>query len=194
MRYKLSVLVPTLSSRSEHLQSLLSELNYQIQSKPVQVLWLGDNKSMTVGEKRNLLLDLAKGEFVSFVDDDDKIADNYIDTLLKAIDDNPDCTVICFHGEQTTDGKKDLPFRYNRNFGRNYKTVIDGQRWKVMLPDHLCAWRKSKITVRFPSKNLGEDHQWSREMVHSYTEHDQVLLTDTLYHYNYDRTVTECRR
>ena len=28
------------------------ELNYQIQSKPVQLLWIGDNKSMTTGEKK----------------------------------------------------------------------------------------------------------------------------------------------
>jgi glycosyltransferase involved in cell wall biosynthesis len=192
--YKLSILIPTLSSRSKKLKKLTDALNYQIQTKPVQWLSLGDNKSMTVGEKRNLLIDMAKGDFVAFVDDDDNISPDYIDTLLKAIDDNPNKTVICFHGQQTTDGKKDLPFRYNINFGRNHKKMIDGQRWKVMLPDHLCCWNKSKITVKFPHKNLGEDHSWAREMAFTYTEEDQVLLTDNLYHYNYDKNVTECRR
>lgn len=194
MAYKLSVLILTLPSRSAKLKILLEELAFQIQTKPVQFLSLGDNKSMSVGEKRNSLLDMAKGEFVTFVDDDDTISDNYISTLLQAIDNNPDKTVICFRGEQTTDGHQDIPFQYNVNFGRNFKKAIDGQRWKVMLPDHLCAWNRSKVTERFPDKNLGEDHTWARNMAMTYREEDQVLLTETLYYYQYDKTVTECRR
>ena len=192
--YKLTVLIPTLSSRSNYLKPLLAELTYQIQNKPVQVLWLGDNKSMSIGEKRNSLLSMAKGEFISFIDDDDEISENYISTLLSAIKDNPQKTVICFNGEQTTDGQKDLPFCYNVNFGRNFKKVIDGQRWKVMLPDHLCAWNKSKIIEKFPNKSLGEDHDWARAMSMTYTEDDQVLLEDYLYTYNFSKVTTESRR
>ena len=36
MHFKLSILIPTLSSRWEVLKELIDELNYQIQSKPVQ--------------------------------------------------------------------------------------------------------------------------------------------------------------
>ena len=194
LNYKLSILIPTLSSRSEKLKTLIEELTYQIQRKPVQILWIGDNKSMSVGEKRNDLLSLAKGDFISFVDDDDTISDNYIETLLKAIDANPDKTVICFRGTQTTDGHQDIPFQYNVSFGRNFKKTIDGQRWKVMLPDHLCCWNRNKITERFPDKSLGEDHDFARSMASTYTEADQVLLEDTLYHYQYDKSITECRR
>lgn len=194
MNYKLTILIPTLSSRSVKLQELIIELNYQIQNKPVQVLWLGDNKSMTTGEKRNSLLKIAKGDFITFVDDDDRIADNYIDVLLKAIEENPHKTVICFRGKQTTDGKQDLDFQYNVNFGRNFKKEIDGQRWKVMLPDHLCCWNRFRITEQFPDRNLGEDHSWARAMAMTYTEEDQVLLEDYLYFYDYDKTTTECRR
>lgn len=194
MPYKLSILIPTLRSRLEKLNELIIELNHQIQNKPVEVLWLGDNKSMSVGAKRNALLSMAKGDFISYVDDDDMVSEDYISIILKAIEDNPNKTVICFRGEQTTDGKQDLPFQYNVKFGRNYKMSIDGQRWKVMLPDHLCVWNKSKIIESFPDKSLGEDHEWARFMAMTYTEEDQVLLTDTLYFYDYDKTTTECRR
>ena len=194
MAFKLTVLIPTLSSRTGNIKSLLDELNYQIQNKPVQVIWLGDNKSMTVGEKRNHLISMAKGDFVSFIDDDDRVSDNYISTILIAIEDNTDKTVICFLGEQTTDGNQDIPFRYNVSFGRNHKKNIDGKRWKVMLPDHLCVWNKSKITEKFPLKNLGEDHDWARLMAMTYTEEDQVLLNDFLYFYVYNKDTTECRR
>lgn len=191
---RLSILIPTLFSRIKHLTNLLEEINYQIQSKPVQVLWIGDNRSMTIGEKRNQLLDNAKGEWICYVDDDDTISENYIDVLLKAIDDNPDKTVICFRGTQNTDGHQDLPFQYNVNFGRNHKKMIDSQRWKVLLPDHLCCWNKSKITVRFPNKGLGEDKDWAGKMAFTYTPEDQVLLEDYLYHYEFNRLTTETRR
>ena len=194
MAFKLTVLIPTLSSRTEHLKGLLNDLYYQIQSKPVEVIWLGDNKSLSIGEKRNALISMAKGSFISFIDDDDIISSNYIDVLLQAIDNNQSKTVICFRGTQTTDGKTDLPFRYNVDYGRNYKMTIDGKRWKVMLPDHLCCWNREKIIERFPNKSLGEDHEWARKMAFTYKAEDQVLLEDSLYHYNYDKIISECRR
>ena len=194
MSFKLTILIPTLNSRSLQLKSVVDELNYQIQGRPVQLLWLGDNKSMTTGEKRNLLLGMAKGDFISFVDDDDRVSPNYITTLLKAIDSNPDKTVVCFRGQQTTDGKQDLDFRYDVNIGRNHKKEIDGKRWKVMLPDHLCCWNRFRITERFPHKNVAEDHDWAKLMAFTYTDADQVLLEDTLYYYDYDRNTTEARR
>ena len=194
IHYKLSILIPTLSSRAKNIKPLLDELYYQIQSKPVQVLWLGDNKSMSIGAKRNMLLDIASGEFITFIDDDDYISGEYIDVLMNAINKHSDKTVICFRGSQTTDGKSDLPFRYDISFGRNHKKEIDGIRWKVMLPDHLCCWKREKITERFPDKSLGEDHAWARNMAMKYTSEDQLLLDDCLYHYNFDRTITECRR
>jgi len=194
MHFKLSILIPTLSSRWEVLKELIDELNYQIQSKPVQILWIGDNRSMTIGEKRNELLQMAKGDWIAFIDDDDKISINYIKVLLNAIEDNPNKTVITFRGTQNTDGKLDLPFRYNVNYGRNYKSFIDGARWKLMLPDHLCCWNKSKITIPFPNKSLGEDHEWARKMAFTYTEEDQVLLEHFLYHYEFNRISTETRR
>ncbi len=191
---RLSILIPTLFSRIKHLTNLLEEINYQIQSKPVQVLWSGDNLSMSIGEKRNHLLDNAKGEWICFVDDDDSISENYIDVLLKAIDDHPDKTVITFLGHQTTDGRQDLDFRYDVKLGRNHKKMIGDKRWKVMLPDHLCCWNKSQVTARFPNKSLGEDHDYARAMAMTYTEEDQVILEKYLYTYNYDKETTECRR
>ena len=192
--YRLTILTPTLHSRFETLKKLHDELYYQIQSKPVQVLWLGDNKSMSVGEKRNILKSIAKGEWVCYIDDDDFISDNYIDTILKAIDENSDKKVICFRGEQTTDGVLDAPFQYDVNFGRNFKKEIDGQKWKVMIPDHLCVWKRNAITKDFPLKNLSEDHIWAKEMALTYTDKDQVLLDHTLYEYHYNRHTTECRK
>lgn len=192
VNYKLTILIPTLLSRIDTIKELITELNYQIQNKPVQILWLGDNKSMTVGEKRNLLHNLAKGEYVCFIDDDDFISDNYIDTILSEIDKSPN--VICFEGTQTTNGKEDSPFKYDLTAGRNHKSVVDGKKYKIMLPDHLCVWKKSIITEKFPLKSLGEDHDWAKAMAFKITDSDVTYLKDRLYHYEYNKLTSECGR
>ena len=194
MNYKLTILIPTLYSRINKLKTLIMELNYQIQSKPVQLLWIGDNKSMTTGEKRNMLLDNSKGEWICFIDDDDRVSSNYVDTILNAIKNNTDKKVITFRGKQTTDGQRDLDFKYSLNYGRNLKKEIDGKRWKVMIPDHLVCWHKQYIVERFPYKNLGEDHEWAKAMSFHYADKDVVYLDDYLYFYDYNRETTESRR
>lgn len=194
VNYKLTILIPTLPSRLDTLKELLTELNYQIQSKPIQILYLGDNKSLKVGEKRNILKSLAKGEWITYIDDDDKVSEDYISSIIEAINENPSKTVLCFQGNQTTGGVQDLPFRYNVNYQRNFKKEIDGKRWKVMIPDHLCVWRKSQIVEDFTLKNLGEDHDWAKLMAFHYTDQDQVLIDKEIYHYRYDSKKTECRR
>ena len=192
--FKLSILTPTLPSRLDYIKNLMININYQSQFGSVQWLYLGDNKSKTVGEKRNLLLDMADGEWVCFVDDDDKIHDHFVEDILNVIKTAPDKSVITFWGTQSTNGHKDAPFRYGRHFGRNFKKEIDGIRWKVMLPDHLCVWRKEIIKERFPLKNLAEDHDWARAMVNHYDDNDQFEIQKYLYHYEYNKDVSECRK
>ena len=89
MQPLLSILIPTLRSRADKLSKLLNRLEFQRQTKPVQLLWIGDNKSITVGEKRNMLLAASKGEWVCFVDDDDEVSDRYLELILDTIKNNP---------------------------------------------------------------------------------------------------------
>lgn len=193
MQPKLSILIPTLKSRANKLKEQIDRITYQSQTKPVQLIWLGDNKSMSVGAKRNHLLNMAEGEFICFVDDDDIISDDYVSSILEAIEENPTKKVFTFWGEQTDNGNPTQDFRYDKRFGRNHKTKIDGVRWKVMVPDHLCIWRKDIVKETFPNKQLGEDHEWAQKMMRHYLEEDQFHIQKYLYHYLYNRSLTECR-
>jgi glycosyltransferase involved in cell wall biosynthesis len=190
--YSLSILIPTLNSRSESFCSLYNDLQYQIQSKPVQILGLTDNKSFSVGEKRNLLINMSSGRYVCFIDDDDRVSEEYIDSILEAID--ADKKVITFKGTQNTNGLKDAPFTYDPNIGRNLKKEINGVRYKVMLPDHLCVWKKDEIVFKFPHKNLSEDHEWARSMGSSYNSDDVHHIDKFLYHYEFNKQNSECRK
>ncbi|SCM92825.1 Uncharacterized protein BWINRASL_01028 [Bacillus mycoides] len=50
---------------------MIDTLYEQAQNKPVEILVLLENKKRTTGEKRNILVEQAKGEYVAFVDDDE---------------------------------------------------------------------------------------------------------------------------
>jgi glycosyltransferase involved in cell wall biosynthesis len=91
---KLSILIPTLYERIDKLCELKASLFGQIMSNKVsdivEVLELADNRQKTTGAKRNILLNMAKGDYIAFIDDDDAISNDYIKLVLKAIETNPD--------------------------------------------------------------------------------------------------------
>jgi glycosyltransferase involved in cell wall biosynthesis len=46
---------------------------------------LEDVFDLTIGNKRNVLVNLATGKFLAFIDDDDRIADDYCKTIIDVI-------------------------------------------------------------------------------------------------------------
>ena len=80
---KLSILICGITNRD--FSPLLTHLEKQTQDKPVEILSLVDNKKMKIGRKRNLLVEMSKGEYISFIDDDDWVTDDYVDSILEKI-------------------------------------------------------------------------------------------------------------
>lgn len=154
----LSILIPTLenATRKKLLQRLLDILNNQwiTHIDKVEVIVLRDNKQFTVGKKRNLLLDLANGKYTTFIDDDDKVIDTFVDDILVAIEKGElsvekghDCIVyedimISIDGSELY-GKYGFPPEYKH------------------LPCHRHIW-KSEISKKHRYSNMyhGEDFDW----------------------------------
>src|SRR5665213_3420706 len=129
---KLSILICSLQKRLNQLALLAEHLQKQAEGKPVEILWLGDNKTMSVGEKRNKLLAMAKGDYVCFVDDDDWVADDYIESILKGAEQKPDC--ICFDAVYSTDEGDTIPVHYSVN---NILNVDEPGKPRLRVPNHL---------------------------------------------------------
>jgi hypothetical protein len=188
---KLSILICTLPGSYRAWKTstfLIDSLVNQAANKPVEVLYLGDNKSLTVGQKRNLLLNIAKGERVIFVDDDDQISDDYVDKVLSYCDLDFDCVGIGVRYTQNGKNEKIYDYSFNKNINfRNGSKSIAGR-----CPNHLCLWRREIANrVKFPDMSLGEDHQWADEQLlkgYSLTIKDEVI-----YHYKFDRANTQTR-
>lgn len=192
-KIKLSILICTVPGRLDLLATLLRNIQFQIQTLPVEYVYLGDNKRRTIGQKRNELLSLAQGDWITFIDDDDHYHEGAIETIVEAINRNPTKQVIVYRGTQKTDGAHDLPFRFEHRFTKNHRRIEDAE-FRAMVPNHLCTWKAELARKEsFENISLSEDHQWADKMRAHYTEADQVILKRAIYHYEFDRSVSLCR-
>lgn len=174
------------------LQSLLIELSKQAMNKPVEIIYLGDNLSNTVGSKRNKALKASKGDYVCFIDDDDMVSDDYIDSLLEAIKTGSD--VITFRVHEEYNGKH-VRYQYFESIGRR---VLDpilrnkvGMPVLTMPPNHLCCWKREKaLSVPYPNKSKGEDHAWAENMLTHHKDLKIHSIEKVLYYYRYKTTVS----
>jgi hypothetical protein len=155
---KLSILICHLISRAELLQRILTELRSQAINLPVEILFKGDEGELSIGAKRNMLLQQAKGAYIAFVDDDDMVSSDYISSILKAIETEPDCVGI--------EGV------LNSNFGDSiFRHSIQFQGWYTgedgfyRTPNHLNPVKRSIAQcIGFPNLMNGEDVHYSNAL------------------------------
>ena len=86
-----SVLVPTLSSRQGKFLDLMGVLLPQCEADGrVEVVTLHNDGERDIAEYRQALLEDARGEYVSFVDDDDMVAPDFVPVLAGLLAGRPD--------------------------------------------------------------------------------------------------------
>ena len=185
-RYDLTVCILSLANRLGSLERILKELRYQSQKYKVQVLYLGDNKAMKVGEKRNAVLSLAEGVYITFIDDDDTIAPNYIEKIMGAMESKPD--VITFQVRKFFENVYSRTHVYRKDSGPIHRNPRNRLQ-EFHEPDHLCVWKRSIIREAFPPKSLHEDHNWADKM----NKHINTIvdIPEELYYYNFSRIDSE---
>lgn len=174
---KLSVLVCSVAERAGK-TPVIDQLYTQAAGKPVEVIVLTDNRSMSIGVKRNHLVGMATGDYVVFVDDDDTISDEYVQQILKAATAGVD--VITFTMEYQYNGQPAWLVEQSLTY------PIQGCRTpgRVRItPHHTSAVRRSIATqLPFPDSSYGEDRDWAHRLhAVARTEH---IVGDTLYFYN----------
>lgn len=192
---KLSILICTLPTRMDKLFNLLNTLIPQTHFKPVEVLYLGDTKTMSIGKKRNHLVSISSGEYVVFIDDDDNISSEYVDSILEATEYGHDCITIGGYYTKNGDKLTRAEFNVTQKVGKNHhaRNLQDKKMYHHMLPNHLCAWKREvALRVEFPDKSLGEDHQWAeKQHLLGYSE---FHIDKKLYHYDFNLNSTETSR
>lgn len=182
----LSILTPSVPERIDtHLKKLIEKINLQIGSKNVEHLVLIDNKKRSIGLKRESLVQSATGKYVAFVDDDDDISNDYVDSLLEGIRHNPDVVTFKQYCYINDNPVSIINFSLNNKENEGYVagTTVNRQ------PFHVCAWRSSIAKkYSFTDKNYSEDWYWAQQLIKaSKTEYH---IDKAIHSYVYDDRVT----
>jgi hypothetical protein len=82
---KWSILIATLARREDKLNLLLSDLGPQIDGQ-VEIVAYRNHGEHPLGHIRQSLVEAAEGEYISFVDDDDRVPEYYVSEMLPLLD------------------------------------------------------------------------------------------------------------
>lgn len=204
----LSILIPTIPERGEMFTELFNELHNQLQYIQtvhpalgrVEIL-VDDSKrfldgGLSIGKKREALVKRAEGRFLCFLDDDEGIAPNYLETILRLCKQDADvCTFRSISKLQTYWMVVDMSLKYLANDQANPEYMIRRKPW------HICPVRSLFAKMHnFTDINYGEDWAWfeqvlshctteakSGAIIHEYrhgkhSEADRIVLKQSIYH------------
>ena len=184
---KLSILTPTIPERASQvakLQTRIAAQSSELKSLgQVEHLILSDNRQRSIGAKRQALVDIARGQYIAFIDDDDDISDNYVTELLAAAVSGAD--VITFLQAATYNG---LESTVHFQLGQGDGAFIPGgitQRdaW------HVCAWRRDTVAgCQFLETNYGEDRAWALQA--RKRAKTSIHIEKVLHYYRHDASTT----
>lgn len=193
----LSVLIPSVGSRRASFAPKIMEalfgqherLSPEAQRR-VEILTLmdaGRSGGMLVGDKRNAMVRMARGQYVVFVDDDDRVESDYLETLLEATKNGADC--ITFNAMVSLNGAAPKLCKYSIEYERDADSPTHYQR----LPNHITAVKRVlALACPFPSKQCGEDAEYAVRL--RPTLKTAWRIERALYHYDFNQATTETQR
>lgn len=180
----LTVMIPTTIDRREMFVKLANELQYQRQgfSELVDIIWREDNKEISVGLKRQQLLEDAKGEWVVGFDSDDWPAPTYLIDIMTALTENPSVDHVGFIEDCDIDGQKSKSI-----FSIKHKSWGEQEQGydQVRCANPKSVIRRTKaLQVGYKDLRFGEDRIFS-EAVTPLLE-SEVFINKPLYFYRHN--------
>src|SRR5262245_5464049 len=180
----LSILIPTLEGRSVLFAELLHCLTEQIRRDGLQgrveILSDLDDGALPIGTKRNRLMERATGRFLVFVDDDDEVCDDYVRTIISAVEHHPDVDVLGLLGEITFRGKHPRRFIMSTRF-REYATRSGGYE----RPPHHLNPTRTEVARRYLFEEVSqrEDSDRALRMARDQVLRGEHMIDSVLYYY-----------
>jgi hypothetical protein len=186
---KLSILVPTVPSRIEFFYvKLMKELLRQIEpyKNEIELISLFDNKKRSIGKKRQEMINLSQGEYIVFIDDDDRISDDYVSQIMKKLYENPNTDCVVFDSIYRINGGIDKLCKFGIEF--EYGDVNGGLEFR-RKPAHIMVY-SSSIVKRHQYNDMGngEDSNWI-ERAHLDIK-NQTRIDKVLYYYDAEYATT----
>lgn len=193
----LSILIPTLPDRHSIFIELYGKLWRQMyhmhdnHATLGEIEWISDNSKsfldggLSIGKKREALVQRAQGKYLCFLDDDEDIAPNYVETLVRLCQQDKD--VCTFRSMAKLDNYWtviDMRLSYPENEEANPDYIVHRRPW------HINAIRSEIAKMySFPDTNYSEDSDW---MTNVLLDCKTEAHTDAVIHqYNHSSKVSE---
>jgi len=179
------ILIASILHRTDMLDELLAELERQL-APGVGVRVFRDNLETPLSEKCQRLLDSSQADYVSFIDDDDRIAEDFVKTIMKALRKRPD--YVGFKVLYTVNGEPQQPALHSlkHNGWTNTPEALyrDISHLNPILRDLALrsAWSGRDDNVC--------DAQWAAGLSALGCVKTEVWIDRELYHYRYRPTVS----
>lgn len=156
---KLTIAIPTLACRQPLLDRLLRVLQPQL-TDDVQLLVDADDGQLTIGAKRQRLLDRAVGDYLWQLDDDDLVAADAVPRVLAALADRP--THVGFNAARFEEGREIgstiYSCRYPPVFTYTPPTFV-----RPITP--ICPIQRDLARAAgYPNIDRGEDLEYARRL------------------------------
>lgn len=181
----LSILIPTTPDRLQMTEDIMSELYRQIDYMKRYHWALGDieilfddskkflDGGLSIGKKRGSLVKRAEGKYCCFVDSDDWVAPNYMETIVRAC--QSDADIITFRALARLSGYWSVVDMHSSFVNEEASPNGITKRSPSIVCPVKTAFAKK---VDFEDINYGEDYKWITEVLKMCTSdhYDPVLL------------------
>ena len=183
---KLTICIPTIVGREKEFDELFHELCSQNGmevlangKREVEILWMRDNKEMSIGKKRQHLLNNAKGEYIVMIDEDDKVPFDYIHEVLVALKQRPDC--VGYLEQCKINGHNQIACHSNRF--ADWATNQDGYDYvrTIFCKDVIRTDIARKIG--FSDMRFAEDHYFAKRLKASGLLEKEIFIDKIMYYY-----------
>lgn len=185
----LSILIPTIIGREEPFSKLCGELNRQLKEfgiwNEVEIVSECDNRVMSIGDKRQLLLTKSFGDFIVFIDDDDWISPDYCLNIWHAIKDYGDqVECIGFLQECTFDNGAPQKSCISIEF-HDWACNVRGYSY-VRTPFFPSPIRRDiALEIGYKDLRWAEDYDFSKRLKQSGLLKKEAFIDKVMYYYRY---------
>lgn len=186
-KLKFAILIATIETRKPQFEKLRSFIRSQIVKNSLigqcEIVHISDNKEISVGLKRQRLLEIANSNYVAFIDDDDWVSDDYLKTIINSIDTNsPDS--IGFLVRCTFNGSNPIMAKASNQYA-DWAEDVDGYKY-VRTPYHKTPIRRDlAVQIGFKDIRYAEDHDYSRRLKAAGLIRKEDYIDSPLYYYSY---------
>lgn len=180
----LSILIPSTIDRRAMTDRLYNHIQNQILNgnfdDKVEIIVDMDNKEVSIGAKRQRMIEAAKGEYVVQIDSDDWIPSDYVQVMMAALEEKADCIGHEIECSGTPGKTESVSIQYpewcEKKFGYDY----------IRTPYPKVVIKKSiSLEIGYKDLRYGEDHDFSIRLKNSGLVKKETYLPKVLYFYRY---------